>query len=342
VDTGGMWSPLQALGSGGNVPEAATDGAGTWLVVWNSGTINPGAYWADQDVFFSRSENDGVVWSAPAPVNTDAAGDLRADIEPSVATDRSGNWIVAWSTDYRPGMHGIMIATSSTAGRSWTAPNLVSTGGTPSTTYNGAQVATDGAGTWMVVWSTFDESTNPTTFGIYLVQSNDNGAHWTAQMTVDYTLRGEDDVPRIATDRAGNWIVSWQSSDPGPDDDIYVIRSTNGGAMWSAREALNSDAAMDTANDAVAQIIYEPGGSMLAVWARGDTTNSQILYARSYDHGGIWTPPASIAGHSPMQVDTWPWAASDASGNTIVVWQSKGAFGGALGTDYDLLYVVGR
>ncbi|MDH5307345.1 MAG: hypothetical protein OEW02_09180, partial [Myxococcales bacterium] len=48
------------------------------------------------DILESRSA-DGVSWSAPAPLNSYAAGDSRGDYAPQLTTDGAGIWVAVWS-----------------------------------------------------------------------------------------------------------------------------------------------------------------------------------------------------------------------------------------------------
>lgn len=58
TNSGGTWSALQKIGgqnmsNDDNDPRVATDGAGKWVCVWESGV-------SETDIFVSRSLNDGV------------------------------------------------------------------------------------------------------------------------------------------------------------------------------------------------------------------------------------------------------------------------------------------
>jgi hypothetical protein len=51
-----------------------------------------GQYGLDRDLFMSRSTDNGETWSAPMPLNTNAAQDWGDDFEPRLA-DGSDNWV---------------------------------------------------------------------------------------------------------------------------------------------------------------------------------------------------------------------------------------------------------
>ena len=70
-----------------------------------------------------------------------------------------------------------------------------------------------------------------------------------------------------------------------------------------------------------------------------------ILYARSTDNGVTWTDPAALNTNAATDTgdDTRPQVTTDGAGNWIAVWESRddlSSVGGAIGTDYDILYAV--
>ena len=57
--------------------EVTTDGLGTWVAVWQSGDSLGGTIgWRDWDILVARSTDDGATWTAPVPLNTNAASDV--------------------------------------------------------------------------------------------------------------------------------------------------------------------------------------------------------------------------------------------------------------------------
>jgi hypothetical protein len=83
-------------------------------------------------------------------VNNDATTNLGTDFYPCVATDRTGNWVVAWirnigNVDFRN-----FVAYSADDGMNWTDPTLLNANGV--TGENDPQIATDGRGNWIAAW----------------------------------------------------------------------------------------------------------------------------------------------------------------------------------------------
>lgn len=345
--------------------QIATDGKGNWVAVWSSREnidVNEQPAGFDHDVFVARSTNNGVTWTAPIALNTNAGTDSGFDQFPSIATDGKGNWVVVWEAGENLALPGggqagtdadILMARSTDNGATWTPPITVNTNaGTDSGADGDPRVATDGQGNWIVVWHSNEDlairggQTAGTDNDILVARSTDNGATWSAPLELNNNAgsdNGDDRRAQISTDAQGNWVVVWQSTEnldlgggaaAGTDRDIFVARSTNNGANWTGPAALNTNAGSDSGNDSVPHLTNDKQGHWIAVWeSREDLdlgggvtagTDTDILVARSTDNGATWTSPAALNVNAGSNTagDLDPLVATDGRGNWVVVWDS--------------------
>src|SRR5204862_2086879 len=162
--SGGTWTAPAALNTNAASdsardyePQIATDGAGNWVAVWRTGEPVGGPYGTDFDMLVARSTDNGLTWTAPAALNTNAASDSGDDRSPQVTTARAGNWVTVWfSDDSLGGTIGndldILVARSTDNGATWTAPAALNTNAATAADRGGApQLTTEGAGNWVAV-----------------------------------------------------------------------------------------------------------------------------------------------------------------------------------------------
>jgi len=228
--TGNSWTeqsdPFSTRFTGSITPFIAKDGDDSWVVAWASET----------EVKFVRSSNVGINWSPwtilhpPHP-----SADPFTAQSPRLATDGNGHWVAVWHNyDSVPELYDVYTARSSDGGATWSEPvNL--TAPIESNLDSYPDVATDGAGNWIIVW----ESRVHRGKGdddIKFVHSTDNGATWTAPeflnagQATDGT-ESHDQRPRIAAGPNGTFVVSWNFYDRtaapyGTDLDVLFTRGS--------------------------------------------------------------------------------------------------------------------
>ncbi len=270
INNGASWSSPQALTSDSAVddtyPQIATDCSGTWIAVWASEDTST----SDDDIFFSISTNNGVGWTTPGALNTNAGSDSHDDYYPYIATDGADNWVTVWTSLEDIGGIGsdqdIIVSYSSNDGGTWSAPQVVYD------TVSGdmwSKVVTDKSGHWITIWESLDYY-GGFDFDIVVSQSTDNGVNWSAATTI-YNNSGHDHWPHLTTDNVGNWLAVWTSEDDlggtiGTDEDILISLSTNNGTSWTTPAYLNSNAPSDTNRDFFSHIVTDLNGHWIVSW----------------------------------------------------------------------------
>lgn len=363
-DNGATWTAPAVLSSLSNdeLPDIATDGLGTWIVVWSSDDSLAATIGDDPDILYVTSTDLGATWSAPQALNTNAATDpVSFDEDPDIATDGAGTWVAAWSIDEPGGVFGtdvdVFAARSTDAGVTWSAPTPLNSAATDSGTDAYPEVRSAGAGTWIAAWHSTDSlgGTIGTDLDILFARSTDGGTTWTAPSTLNSgaaTDTGNDSVPHVVSDGAGNSIIAWDSNDDlggtiGTDLDVLYARSDDSGATWTSQAPLNTSAASDAlASDFSVRVAADGLGNWAAIWQStndlGGTifTDSDILISRSINAGATWTAPSALASNAATDgssLDFVPSLTSDNSGNWVAGWTTT--YGGG---DRDLLFSVGQ
>ncbi len=339
-------------------PSLATDSNGSWIAVWTSFNAIPGPGTTDRDIHFARTIDNGANWSNPLPLNANFATETASDEYPVIATDRQGHWVAVWSAYNSGGSLGtdvdLLVARSIDNGANWSIPVPLNNN---ATTDSGddytPDLATDGQGHWVAVWRSNDTLGN--TIGsdvdILVARSIDNGASWTNPAPLHSnaaTDTGSDGSPRIVTDRNGNWVAAWTSTNtlsaaPPADGDIHFVRSIDNGEHWSLVAALNTNAGSDSGTDSSIQLACDGQGHWVAVWGSNDSlggtvgTDYDILIARSSNNGASWSAPAPLNTDAAVDSDSdnSPMIATDRAGRWVAIWSGSGV-GGPPSDDDDI------
>jgi hypothetical protein len=244
-----------------SVTRIATDGSGSWIAVWDRWDAVGG----EPDIVYSRSVDGGLTWSAPAPVDANAGSDTSYDQAPLLAMDGTGTAVVVWNRDA-----DVAFARSTDGGLTWSAPTLLA--GSANTF--GHDIATDGAGTWVVTWTA-----EPADYEIQVVRSTDGGASWSAPTGVSGAILVTP-VAHVAASATGTFLVAW--------DGVSIARSTDAGATWAPPVFIGLGAQGP-------RVATDGSGTWLVVARTFDFPFSSSVY-RSLDDGASWNPAIPLSG----------------------------------------------
>jgi hypothetical protein len=217
-------------------PQIAVGSDGIWVSTW-----------ASLETYVSRSIDDGSIWSEAILVSEFDEEDNRICESPSIATDRNGNWVLAWvnidleSSWFGPQKtnHDIYISYSNDNALTWSSPALVNLE-TP-TSFKGyfedinPNVVCDFTGNWFVFW-----------------ESNEN---------------------------LNNTI--------GTDRDLFIAHSADNGKTWNSPYILNSDSIDDGLSDRDLEIDSDAHGTIIGVWEHLHYSTNLNLYRNLTDKTGF-------------------------------------------------------
>ena len=177
----------------------AADSSGNFVVVWVS---------YDQDgsstgVFGQRFASAGAPVGPEFRVNTFTIG---SQTFPSVAADLAGNFVAVWRSDdgSGEGVFGQRYASSGVPQGPEFRVNTYLTGyqGVPS-------IASDASGNFVVVWT--GDLQDGSSSGIFGQRYASIGAPLGPEFRINTYTSGEQSLPAVGSDAAGNFVVVWRS-----------------------------------------------------------------------------------------------------------------------------------
>jgi hypothetical protein len=170
----------------------------------------------------------------------------------------------------------------------------------------GPQVAVDGNGNAVVVWSRFDGTD-------YRIQARRRSASGNLSAVQTLSAAGQDaDLPQVAIGPNGNAHVVWQRSD-GTNRRIQLRRRTASGGL-SAVQTLSGSG--QDANGP--QLAVDRDGNAVVVWYRFDGAKDRIQVRRRTAAGSLSAVQTLSAAGGEADL---PQVAVDGNGNALVVWE---------------------
>lgn len=280
-------------------PSAAVDSAGRYFVAY--GVADSGGSSANGIVVVSSSDG-GATWTKTNPVALNLSGKFFEDKFWIAADANTGSpfrdrLYVAW--DRNSGNNQIlMVSSSSNQGSTWSAPKKINDGTSKfeRVIYAFPAVAPDG--TVYVLWHDYARQR------IFIDKSTDGGANWGTDVQVATTnigfavelgCNGGRDMtpaPQMAIDAAGNIYVVFARDDAatGLNLDVFITKSTNGGATWSTPQRVSATSAGHQYNPAIA--IDSTGAINVSYLDRRDdpaNCRTHTYLSRSTDGGTSFT-----------------------------------------------------
>ena len=190
-------------------------------------------------ISYAKTSDHGTTWTAPKTIS----GGTWAD-KPWIAVSPSGTDVyVGWST-----RGNVSITASHDGGVTWTTPVQVTNESSIYYYPNGGVVLANG--TAMLAMSEYPENGNNTKvtgpIPIVVLRTTNGGTTWTRTLA-DTLYSGAtfetSSVTTIAADSAGNAVLVYSGSTAvGLNGHVWVRRSTDSGATWSAATEMTTGA----------------------------------------------------------------------------------------------------
>ncbi len=235
---------------GQNNPQAAMDGAGNFVVAWFS---LGDAY----DIYARRYNASGVALAEPFLVSAEFTGN---QINPAVAMDTDGDFVVTWQSSIGDGSSsGVYARRFDQTGAG--APQFL----VNQTTTNAQRlpaVAMDTVGNFVVAWES--NLQDGSFYGIYARRFAAAGTPLAGEFRVNSTTTDQQRVPAVAMDSGGDFTVAWASRlQDGSLYGIYAQAYSAAGAATGTEFKVNTYTTGTQFNPSLA---FDADGDFVVTW----------------------------------------------------------------------------
>jgi hypothetical protein len=296
--------------SGGrSVAAVSSDSNGNFVVVWEG--VGAGEAGSSYGIFGQRFSSAGVRLGQEFRVNAYTTG---SQLNPSVASDAIGDFVVVWQGPGQTDAYGILGQRYAGSGAPLGGNFPVNSYTTDSQTLPG--VASDAAGNFVVVWqSYFEDGDKP---GIFAQRFASGGTTLGGPFRVNTVTSGNQVGPAVASDASGNFIVAWGGDGLGGYG-VSFRRYSSTGAPLGPEGSLTASPHYN------ASVALDPTGDFVIGF--DDLDN---VYAQRYSSAGA--PIGTSFRVNTHTTSVQSLSAVAVSGSTFVVtWYSNGQDGAGYG-----------
>jgi hypothetical protein len=193
-----------------------------------------------------------------------------------------------------------------------------------------ADVASDGSGNFVVVWSSIDASSR----GVSGQRYSSSGAPLGGEFRVNTYTTNRQHYPSVASDTSGNFVVVWISdTQDGSFSGILGQRFASSGAPVGPEFRVNS---YTTYYQGFPSVAADAAGSFVVVWQSATQDGQHYgIFGQRYAGAGVPAGPEFRVNTYTTSRQYQPSVAADASGNFVVVWSGvQGAVDDIFGQRY--------
>jgi hypothetical protein len=235
---------------------------------------------------------------------------------PTAELLKNGQIVVVYydSPDHVSRSGRISMVRSRDQGRTWSAPTVVIDGPNDERDPNIVETA---RGTWLVSYFDSDTMKAPSSQGVFVIRSTDEGHTWSAPARVGTTLRGPATSAKIVQMDNGDLLMPVYGATPaGTDAVAVVIRSADDGLTWppDGEATIASAPGVNFVEPALAHL----GGGRLLAMIRTEGAERAAYENYSIDGGRTWSTAAKttliaqasdllpvVEGEKHLLVHTW-------------------------------------
>ena len=254
-------------------PAVAMDANGNFVITyqaWASGNNNWG-------VLATRYNASGVAQGAEFVVNTTLDDD---QMEPSVAMDSAGNFVITWQGYGQEGTSdGIYAQRYNASGVAQGGEFHVNT--TTTDNQNLPTVAMDSSGNFVITWES--SAQDGSLQGIYGQRYNSSGVAQGGEFRLNTTTANAQQNPVVTMTGSGSFAVTWQSTaQDGSLEGVYMRLYDASGNPVIGETRVNTTTTGDQHSPS---IVSNQNGRMVIAWQGNGSGDGDGVFMQRYTYG---------------------------------------------------------
>jgi hypothetical protein len=251
---------------------------------------------------------------------------------PGVAVDDEGDFVVAWTSYGQDGSgRGVFARRFDSSGAALATEFQVNT--YTSITQGYPSVAVDGAGNFVVVWTSSGQ--DGSSYGVFGRRFNSAGTALATEFLANsYTLGLQSGVggqlsnggPEVAADDNGGFVVVWHSAgQDGNGNGIFARRFDANGAAVAEEFMVNT---YTSSSQAFPTLDLDANGDFVVTWqSLGQDADTIGVFARRFTSAGSPLAAEFQVNNRTFGAQRYPRVGLDDGGDFVIAWQSYGQDG---------------
>ncbi len=303
-------------------PSISSDVSGNFIITWRDGRdcnwdiLRDGRDKVNWDIYAQRYASDGTTLGSNFQVNDDQGSE--GQYEPSISSDVSGNFIIAW-WDTRSGNNDIYAQRYSSDGTPL-GSNFKVNDDTGSYGDYEPSISADVSGNFIITWRDGRNANDD----IYAQRYASDGTTLGSNFQVNDDQGTEQQRrPSLFADVSGNFIIAWEDErniyNDNYDIDIYAQRYSSDGIALGNNFKVNEDQRIYLQWEP--SISADVSGNFIITWRDGRNYHNDI-YAQRYSSDGIALGSNfKVNDDQGSESKFGPSISADVSGNFIITWR---------------------
>ncbi|MDZ8106681.1 MAG: hypothetical protein RM338_13830, partial [Nostoc sp. DedQUE12a] len=300
-------------------PAVVYDPLGGFTVVWDSFGQDGSNY----GVYSKRYNSAGTALTGDTLVSTTTTGAQR---DPVIGRNAAGNYVVVWRGNGSAGdTNGVYFQRFDAAGTKLGSETLVNTASTDLETQ--PAVAMNASGAFVVVYTI----ANGVDDNVFVRLYNSSGTAVTAPIQVNVTTTSAQNLPVVAIDNAGNFVVVWESTQNSATGiDLYGRRFSSTGTPLSGEFLISTVTAGNQSNAAIA---LDGNGNFTVAWQSANQDGSgNGIYARQFSIAGVPLGAEFLVNQTTTGEQAEPAIAMQSNGDFAIAWRDQSSGNGDIYT----------